>query len=254
MRDYLITLRHDVTIVFGEFAWWRIMFRERTKWTGRRFGEVKNLGKIKDVKTLVWPDIKKIVIEGEDTLTYKLVDITEAERMAEIYRNGADEVNGNSDREWHCSIDGIIEKYNTGDWNFYGCYLNDLLVSVTSMFVFRGQKAIQWVMGTVDPLYRGRGVWRHMGEYLDEICRLSNAQIGFAWAVTTHPYSQMSLESAGYTPMGFFPGWSLYGGSDGQYYRTSAVLYGKVYDGSHVQEESSVILTESARKIVEAVC
>lgn len=136
-----------------------------------------------------------------------------AERIAEIYRNGIDEMVGNSEYEWHHDSEEIIKKAKTGDWNFYGCYLDRELISVVSLHIIRGQRAIQWVWGAVDPVYRGKGVWQQMGVYLDLVTALSGAQMGFCWVATTHKYSQLSVEKAGYKPMGLFVGGEFMGGS-----------------------------------------
>ncbi len=176
-----------------------------------------------------------------------------AEDVARVYINGGDEIVGNNELEWQQDANKIIEMYQSKDWNFYGCYFKEKLASVVSMHIFRGQRAMQWVYGCVDPEYRGLGIWQYMSEYLDMITKMSGAQIGFLWAVTIHDYSQMSVEKAGYMPTGFFPGWSFYGGSDGYYYRPNMILYGKVYYKSCLQEMESMRLTEKAKEIVDSV-
>lgn len=231
------------------------MFEERKEWKRRRFGDVKVLGKIKDVKEIIWPDITKEYMVDSNILTYKLVkDIKlSAERIAEIYLDAADEMVGNSEMEWHHNADEIISKVKTGDWNIYACYIGDEIAAVSSLHIIRGQRAIQWIYGCVDPKYRKLGIFHHMSEYLDEIIKNSGAQIGFLTVVTIHKYSQMSIEVAGYIPMGFFPGWAFHGGSDGNYYRSNNIFYGKIYDNSHMQDMDSMLLTPKAEEIVCAI-
>ena len=96
---------------------------------------------------------------------------------------------------------GIIEKARTGDWNIYGCYFKDELISVASLHIIRGQRNMQWVWGAVNPVYRGTGVWQKMGEYLDAVTELSVSQMGIVLVVTTHKYSHIQVEGVGYRPM-----------------------------------------------------
>lgn len=105
------------------------------------------------------------------------------------YWEKLNEMIGNSEYEWHHIPDEIIIKVRTGDWNFYGCYFEGELISVESIHIIRGQRAIQWVWGAVDPIYRGKGVWQPMNEYLDLVTEMSGAQMGFCFVVTTHKYS-----------------------------------------------------------------
>lgn len=235
------------------------MFEKRKEWIRKRFGNIdeKILGKTEEVRDISWPEIiKEYEVRGKK-LKYQMVrDIEKsAERVAEIYRNGIDEIVENSEYEWHHIPEEIIKKVKTGDWNFYGCYFEGKLISVVSLHIIRGQRAIQWVWGAVDPIYRGKGVWHHMGEYLDSVTEMSGAQMGFFWVVTTHKYSQMSAEKAGYKPMGFFVGGEFMGGSDNRYYRQNVIYYGKLYgDGKkHLQKCETMELTEKAAKLVETV-
>ncbi|MFC1824559.1 hypothetical protein ACFL9T_17775, partial [Thermodesulfobacteriota bacterium] len=89
----------------------------------------------------------------------------------------------------------------------------------------------------------------------DIICKLSGAQVGSVWVVTTHKYSQMAVEKAGYTPMGCFIGKRLYGGWDNRYYRHTLVHYVKIYrEGKkHLQNRESMHLTEKAARLVSVV-
>lgn len=235
------------------------MSGQKKQWIKTRFGNVdeKILGQIKEVKEIIWPDlIEEYTVEG-NILKYQMVkDIEEsAERLAEIYRNGIDEMIGNSEYEWHHNPEEIIQKVRTGDWNFYGCYFKGKLIAVESMYIIRGQRAMQWVWGCVDPVYRGKGVWRHIGEYNDKLVQMSGAQMGIVWVVTTHKYSQMTAEKAGYRPIGCFVGGEFLGGCDGRYYRQNVIYYGKLYgDGAkHLQEWESMELTEKAEKLVNII-
>lgn len=235
------------------------MFEKRKEWVNKRFGNIDEniLGKIEETKGITWPDVVKVYDAKGQLLKYQMVrDIEEsAERVADIFRNSADEMIGNSEFEWHHNPGKIIEMYRTGDWNFYGCYFEEKLISVSSMHIIRGQRAIQWIYGCVDPAYRGMGVWHYMGEYFDMIVYMSGAQMGFFSVVTSHKYSQMTAEKAGFRPMGCFVGGSFYGGSDGRYFRQSMIYYGKLYDDSkkHLQKWETMELTEKAEKLVKTV-
>ena len=79
--------------------------------------------------------------------------------------------------------------------------------------------------------------------------------MGSVWVVTTHKYSQMSVERAGCTPMGCFVGKRLYGGSDNRYYRHTLIHYAKLYGETqrHLQKWEDMELTERAKKIVDVV-
>lgn len=225
----------------------------------KRFGNIneKILGKIKEVKDISWPYLVKEYEVRGNILKYQLVNDIEdiAERVSEIFRNSVDEMVGNSEYEWHHDPHEIIKKVWTGDWNIYGCYFQGKLISVSSMHIIRGQRAIQWVWGVVDPVYRGMGVWHHMGEFYDMIVEKSDAQMGFFWVVTTHKYSQMMAEKAGFRPMGFFVGGEFMGGSDDRFYRQNVVYYGKLYgEGKkYLQNCDAMELTENARKLVNVV-
>jgi|LGVF01.1.fsa_nt_gb hypothetical protein len=235
------------------------MSEQRKQWIRTRFGDMdeKILGQIKEVRDISWPDlVKEYEIKGH-TLKWQMVrDIEKsAERIAEIYRNGIDEMVGNSEYEWHHNPEEIIDKVRTGDWNIYGCYCEGKLVSVLSAHIIRGQRAIRWIWGAVDPVYRGISVWHHLGEYLDLVTEMSGAQMGFFFVVTTHKYSQMTVEKAGYRPMGLFVGGEFMGGSDNRYYRQNVVYYCKLYgDGKkYLQKCDTMVLTEKAEKLVKVV-
>jgi hypothetical protein len=235
------------------------MFEHKTQWIGTRFGDIdeNTLGQIQEVGDISWPDLVQEYEVNGHTLKYQMVrDIEKsAERIAEIYRNGVNEMVGNSEYEWHHDPEEIIRKAKNGDWNFYGCYLQERLISVESMHIIRGQKAMQWVWGCVDPIYRGKGVWQHIGQYNDMLVQMSGAQMGIVWVVTTHKYSQMTAEKAGYKPMGCFVGGEFLGGSDNRYFRQNVIWYGKLYgDGKRcLQDWGTMELTESAGKLVKAV-
>lgn len=231
---------------------------ERKQWIRKRFGQIddKILGQINDIEEISWPDIvKECTIKG-NRLKWHMVDVEKsANSIAEIYRNGLDELVGNSEYEWHHDPEEILNKVRTGDWNFYGCTYEGELISAVSMHIIRGQRGIQWVWGVVDPIYRGKGVWPLMAEYLDLVTKMSGAQMGFFFVVTTHKYSQMSVEKAGYKPMGCFIGGEFMGGSDNRYYRQNVIYYGKLYGKGkkHLQKCESMELTERAEKLVNCV-
>ncbi len=86
-----------------------------------RFGEVDEsiLGRVEDVKEVVWPDIVREYQVKENALTYKMLSDIEnyAERVAQIYENGYYELINNRRLEWHIHPEKIIEKVQTGDWN-----------------------------------------------------------------------------------------------------------------------------------------
>nr|QNO48521.1 hypothetical protein IMNOINEI_00021 [Methanosarcinales archaeon ANME-2c ERB4] len=218
------------------------MSEQRKQWIGTRFGNIdeKILGQTKEVRDISWLDLVKEYEVKRNKLKYQMVrDIEKsAERIAEIYRNGIDELVGNSEYEWHHNPEEIIDNVRTGDWNIYGCYFGGKLVSVVSMHIIRGQRATQWVWGAVDPVYRGIGVWHHSGEYLDLVTEMSGAQMGFFFVVTTHKYSQMTVEKAGYRLMGCFVGGEFMGGSDNHYYRQNVIYYSKLYgDGKKYHQK-----------------
>ncbi len=235
------------------------MLEPRTQWIKKRFGNIdeKILGKIEDVKKISWPDIvKEYKVKGNKIKFQIVKDIEKsADRIAEIYRNGIDEMIGNSEYEWHHIPEEIIRRVRTGDWNFYGGYFEGKLISVESLHIIRGQRAIQWVWGVVDPIYRGKGVWQPMNEYLDLVTEMSGAQMGFCFVVTTHKYSQMAVEKVGLKPMGFFIGGEFMGGSDGCYYRQNVIYYGKLYGEGrrYLQKYENMELTEKAEKLVKTV-
>jgi len=231
---------------------------QKREWVETRFGEVKEevLGELKEVKEIFWPDLKKEYLIKGRTLKYEMIELDKyADRVAEIYRKAIDEMIGNSEYEWHHDPEEIVKHYDTGDWNFYGCFLNDELIGVESMFIIRGQRSIQWVWGCVDPDYRGYGVWQNIGLFNDELLSLSNTQMGIVWVATTHPYSQMTAESAGYKPIGCFVGGEFLGGSDSKYYRQNVIWYSKLYGEGNIFKQSmdDMKLTDSARKLVESV-
>ncbi|MDP2841068.1 MAG: hypothetical protein Q8O17_02175, partial [Candidatus Methanoperedens sp.] len=81
------------------------MLEQRKQWISKRFGNIDDniLGKIDDVRDILWPDpIKECEVKG-NILKFQMVkDIKKsAERIAEIYRNGIDEMIRNSEYEWH---------------------------------------------------------------------------------------------------------------------------------------------------------
>ena len=143
------------------------MLEEKKKWIRRRFGDIdeKILGRIEEVNEISWPDIEKEFEVNGNNLKFRMICDLEgsAERVAEIYRNGIDEIVGNIEYEWLHDPLGIIEKVQTGDWNIYGCYFKEKLIAAESLHIIRGQRTMQWVWGAVDPVYRGTGVWQKNG-------------------------------------------------------------------------------------------
>jgi hypothetical protein len=178
-----------------------------------------------------------------------------AERVAEIFQNGAYEMINNSEIEWHQDPDRIIERVSGGDWQFYGCYHEATLIAVESFHIIRGDRTMEWVWGCVDPVYRGMGVWQNIGIYNDMLVRLSGAHVGSVWVVTTHKYSQKAVERAGYVPMGCFIGKRLYGGADNRFYRHTLIHYAKLYeDGKkYLQNWESMHLTDKASRLLKLV-
>lgn len=235
------------------------MVGEKNEWIKMRFGNIdeKILGHIEEAKEISWPDIvKEYEVKGYKLRFEMIRDLNKsAERIAEIYRNGVDEMVGNSEYEWHHEPQEILMRARTGDWNFYGCYFEGTLICVESLHIIRGQRAIQWVWGVVDPVHRGKGVWPHMGDFLDMLTEMSGAQMGVVWVVTTHKYSQVQVENVGYRPMGCFVGGEFMGGSDNRYYRQNVIYYGKLYgDGKkYLQNLETMKLTEKAEKLVKSV-
>jgi hypothetical protein len=235
------------------------LLSERNKWIKKRFGKMDEgvLGNVEDVVEITWPDIVREYEVKGNKLTYKLIkDIdASADRIAEIFNNGFYEMVHNTNKEWHLYSEKIVEKVGTGDYNFYGCYLGDELIAAESMAVHRGDRIMEWSSGCVDPVYRGNGVWRYIGLYNDLIVEKSGAHFGFVWVITSHRYSQMAAEKAGYVVMGCAPGMLFYGGVDKRYYRPVIIMYGKLYDAGrkHMQNWESVLLTEQSEKLVSLV-
>ena len=235
------------------------MPEQRTQWIKRRFGNIdeKILGQIKDVKEISWPNIVKVYEVNGNMIKWQMVKDIEksAERIAEIYRNSIDELIGNREYEWLHKPQEIINKVRTGDWNFYGAYLEGKLVAVMSMHIIKGQRTLHWVWGAVDPPYRGKGIWHRNAEYFDLVTEKSGAQMGYFFVVTTHKYSQLAVEKAGYRPMGFFIGGEFMGGSDNRYYRQNVIYYGKLYGNGkkYLQRYEMMELTEKAEKLVKTV-
>ena len=134
----------------------------RKTWIKTRFGNIDAsiLGNVKDLKEIKWIDlVKSYQVDGR-TLTYRMINEIDgsANRVAEIFMNGAYEMINNSEIEWHHRPAEIIEKVRTGDWNFYGCYWEGKLIAAESMHIIRGDRTMEWVWGCVDPVYRGMGV------------------------------------------------------------------------------------------------
>ncbi len=231
----------------------------RTRWVRERFGDIDKdtLGNISDVREITWPDIvEEHEINGRK-LVYQMVKNidTEAERVAEIYHNGIDEMVENGEYEWHHDPLAIIENVKSGDWNFYGAYLDGVLAEVLSLHIIRGQRTMHWVWGCVDPEYRGFGIIENISKYYDKVTESSGAQSCIAWMVTSHWHSQKAVEAAGYKPIGCFVGSEFFGGSDGHYYRANVIWYGKVYGNAakHVQKWGSMKLTEKSQRLVNVV-
>lgn len=237
------------------------MLHERREWIRVRFGNISDdiLGQIQQVEEITWPNLEReYTTDAGKKLRFKLLgkDIKpSSERIAEIYQNGIDEMIGNSEYEWHHDPAAIIERGQRGDWNFIVCHYDDQIISAGSFHIIRGQRAIQWVWGCVDPAYRGISVWKYAPQFADEVVELSGAQMGILWVVTTHPYSQMAVESVGYKPIGCFVGGEFFGGSDGKYYRQSVIWYAKHYHDSsrHIPAWEDMKLFGQGKQMVEAV-
>lgn len=232
---------------------------ERKHWKKQRFGNIdeKILVRIKDVDEIIWPDLTKEYQIEDNKFVLKLIpDIEEsAERIAEIYQNAIDEIVGNSEYQWHHNPEEIRERVKSGDYNITGCYLDGILIGITSLHIIRGQRIMHWIWGAIDPAYRGKGIWPYVTEYNDIITEMSGAQMGILWVVTTHKYSQMAVENVGFNPVGSFIGGEFFGGLDNRYYRQNVIWYSKLYNQGlkHLQSWESMVLTEKAAKLVTTV-
>jgi GNAT superfamily N-acetyltransferase len=235
---------------------------QRKRWDGVRFGRLEKT-QLGDLSSCVreeemgWPDyVRTFVSKKGHTLLYKGVDTErEVERVAEIYRRGVDEMIGNSLYDWHLDAKAIAERVRTGEFAIWGTYEDGQLIAVNSTEFIRGQRAVHWIWGAVDPAHRGKGVWENIGLYIDKVIELSRAQYGMVWMVTTHVLSQRMVEKAGWKPVGVFPGGEFMGGSDGRFYRHTAVWYAKVYGDAqkHLQARQDMLLTPQAERVANAV-
>lgn len=150
---------------------------------------------------LRFPDLTEMDEVNNRPLMYKKLNAGQwAERIAEIYRHAIDEMVGVEHYEWHHHPRLSRERARSGDWAFYGVFLERQLISVVSLFIHQTMYYIQWVWGCVDPEAGGGGVRVNIGRYLDRVCRLSGAVYGRGWCATTHDLSQRTAESAGYVP------------------------------------------------------
>lgn len=235
---------------------------QKKKWDGVRFGQLDHtrLGHLSHCvreEEMTWPDyVQTFVSEKGHTLRYMPVHVNEeAERVAEVYRRGVDEMRGNSLYDWHLDASKIVDRVRTGDFAIWGTYDDGLLIAVNSTEFVRGQRAVHWISGAVDPAHRGKGVWENIGLYMDKVIELSRAQYGMVWMVTSHVLSQRMVEKAGWKPVGVFPGGEFMGGSDGRYYRHTVVWYVKVYGDAakHVQSREDMLLTPMAKRVARAV-
>lgn len=234
---------------------------ERKLWSKKRFGEVPEdiLGSSKELKPMVWPKlVETYPLKSGQTANMRMLENIEdyAPRVAEIYQKAIDEMVGNTDYEWHHDPKQIVEKVRAGDtYRIYGYFLDKELIGVGSLCMLKGQRAIQWVWGAVDPDYRGAGMWKPVAEYNDKLIASSGAQMGLLWVATTHPFSQMSVEAVGYRPWGIFPGGEFLGGSDEKWYRQTVVWYAKPYGESakNFLPWDKLKLTKSAQLLANQV-
>jgi len=234
---------------------------EKKEWIKKRFGNIDNniLGEAKNCPEIIIDQDYREYHKSKngDILEYCIItDINKhASRIAEIYQNAVDEMVGNSSYEWHHDPKQIIDKVSGGDYFFVGCFMNEELIAVLSNYIVRGQRSIQIIWGAVDPVFRGNHVWGNFGPYTDKVCEKSKAERVFVWAASTHPWTQMTCEKAGFKPMGIFPGGEWLGGTDGKYYRQNVIYYGKLYNEGlkHMQSWDSMMLTDDCKKIANAV-
>lgn len=220
----------------------------------RRFGNIPEgvLRPRQEMPRMRFPDITEMYEVNHRQLLYKKLDVNRwSGRIAEIYRRAIDEMVGVKHYEWHHHPEMIREKARSGDWAFYGVFLDQQLISVVSLFIHRSMYYIQWVWGCVDPEARGTGVWVNIGRYLDRVCRLSGAVYGRVWCATTHDLSQRTAESAGYVPHSI--DFEFLGGSDGLGYLQPVVYYMKVYDHGPIMPRASMVMTDSVREL-SALC
>jgi len=236
--------------------WVDVMLHKTFHDYGKRFSHdilVKILGDISELPKLVFPDIKREYRPKGTILKYKMIkEPKEFERVAEIYRKSVSEMHG-TENEWHHDPEKIEEMDKTNNWGFYGCYEQGELIAVESMYINRGQRSMQWVWGTVHPDHRGKSIWTYIGEFNDELVEKSGALMGRVWVVTTHKRSQLTVEKAGYIPMGIDFQWL--GGPDDKWYYQPVLWYGKLYGVAldHLSPSSNMVLTENARKLKELI-
>lgn len=243
-------------------------------WNGSRFGLLAHtqLGDVSNISedTLKWPSDFTETYETckGRTLQYRMLNASspdEVARAAEIYRSAIDEMHGNSFYEWHHHPEMIQERCLSGDYALWATL--DLgqvgqrpppdppIIAVNSTAMIRGQRAVDWIWGAVEPQHRGKGVWQHLGVFMDRVFERSGVQFAMVWMATTHDLSQRMGEAAGFRPMGIFPSSEFLAGSDGKYYRQSVVWYGKLYGDAkkYTQDPADMHLTLQSKKLADVI-
>ena len=224
----------------------------RKKLAKTRFGDIPKeiLIPIKEMQKIHFPNItEKHEVKGK-ILVYTKLDVEKyATQIAAIYRRAIDEMVGIDHYEWHHDPEQIIEHVKTGDWAFYGVFLEDRLISVTSMYIHRSMHYIQWVWGCVDPELRGSGVWKNAGNYLDKVSKKSGATYGRVWCATTHSLSQQTVENAGYSPHSI--DLEFLGGSDGLGYFQPVVFYIKIYNYNNIMPKDHMVITDRVKELLD---
>lgn len=189
-----------------------------------------------DQQPMVYPEVQLRVKarDGRDGEWRMVKDIEKyADRIAQLYREGVYEMQGQPDYEWHTRPSEIITKHQNGTAKIYAVFLDgdepDNIVQAISVTLIHGQRICWGIWSVVDPNMRGLGIMKYLGQFLSLIGEHSGCDLVKGWVVTTHTLSQRTLEEAGFLPIGYFPGGELFRGADGRCYRHNVIWYQKIF-------------------------
>lgn len=189
-----------------------------------------------DKEPMVYPDVRLKVktLDGREGEWRVVKDIERnAERIAQLYRAGIYEMINQPEYEWHIHPSEIIAKDQNGSAKIYAVFLEGddphNIVQVLSTTLIQPQRICWGIWSTVDPDERGLGIMKYCGQFLSLIGEHCGCDLVNAWVVTHHTLSQRTLEEAGFLPIGYFPGGTLFAGANGKCYRHNVIWYQKMF-------------------------
>jgi len=218
----------------------------------------RGLCKFKSLKTrkMSWPINVKIILDGN--YQFRLLRKDEINDVVEIYRVGFPELYGNTLHGvalWPDTLEELLENekgFMKGDWCMYVAEKLDekKIVGVMLNRMDIGNMSIHWDSAVIHPYFRGKGLFKAMCIFNDELSENAGAEYSSIIAATFHPFTQILFKKLGWKIRGVFPGFLLGWNHDDKYYRRSIVMFDKFFNDGEELVPKEMELIPEAEKIL----